>query len=335
MMMAPKPRISVVIPAYQEAETIDRCLAALAGQTAPAEQFEVIVVDDGSTDGTAERVQAHPGVCLLVQERAGPAAARNRGMDRARGEIVLFTDADCEPAPDWIERMAAPFDDPQVDGVKGAYRTRQRELVARFVQAEYEDKYDQMAGRATIDFVDTYAAGYRRAVLVASGGFDPAFPSASVEDQELSFRLARQGHRLVFAPQACVYHWGHPRTAWAYARRKFRIGYWKVLVARRHPQKLWRDSHTPPALRLQVGLAGAALAFLIACPFWPVLGCGAALAGLLFLLSTLPFAAKAWRKDRRVAIASPALLLLRALALGSGFAAGMAAHARPLARASS
>jgi len=329
--MIAAPRISVVIPAYQAAATVDRCLAALAGQTALAEHYEVIVVDDGSTDGTSERVRAHPGVCLLTQDRAGPAAARNRGIDRARGEIVLFTDADCEPAPDWIERMVAPFDDPQVQGVKGVYRTRQRELVARFVQAEYEDKYDQMAHLVAIDFVDTYAAGYRRALLLASGGFDRTFPSASVEDQELSFRLARQGHKLVFAPAACVYHWGHPRTAWAYAHRKFRIGYWKVLVARRHPGKLWRDSHTPPVLRVQVGLAALGLACLLAGLVWPVLAWGSAFTGLLFLLTTLPFAAKTWHRDRLVALASPALLLLRALALGSGFAAGTAAHARPLA----
>ena len=93
---------------------------------------------------------------MLSQANAGPAAARNYGARLARGAILLFTDADCAPAPDWAERMLAPFADPTVAGAKGEYRTHQRELVARFVQQEYQDRYDRMTGQPQIDFVDTY-----------------------------------------------------------------------------------------------------------------------------------------------------------------------------------
>ena len=316
------PRFSVVVPAYQAEQTIGRCLEALAHQTVSRGCYEILVVDDGSTDGTAARVQAHSNVRLLTQNHKGPAAARNAGVEHSQGEIVLFTDADCEPLPDWIERMGAAFVDGVV-GAKGAYLTRQGELVARFVQIEYEDKYERMAGEPTIDFVDTYAAAYRRDILIAEGGFETAFPVASVEDQEFSFRLARRGYRMVFVPEARVYHWGHARDAWSYARKKFRIGYWKVMVHRRHPDKLLRDSHTPQTLKAQillVGLAGLGLAGGLA---WPVFWAASGILALLFLLSAIPFVWSAWRKDAQVGLVAPGLLLVRALSLGMGFAAGL------------
>ena len=118
-----------------------------------------------------------------------------------------------------------------------------------------------------MDFVDTYSAGYRRNILLTNGGFDTSFPFASVEDQELSFRLAEAGHQMVFVPQGIVYHY-HPESWLRYARRKYKIGYWKTLVLHLHPSKVWRDTHTPGDLKLQLILAAmsAPLALL---SFWP------------------------------------------------------------------
>ncbi|MBN1658858.1 MAG: glycosyltransferase [Anaerolineae bacterium] len=335
------PDISIVIPAYCAAGTIDSCLQALATQSVPRRRYEILVVDDGSTDGTVERVRAWPDVQLLMQAHGGPAAARNLGVAQAQGEVVLFTDADCAPAEDWIERMTAPFhlepdrsrstgpvaaSNHRVVGSKGVYLTRQRELVARFVQLEYEDKYERMARQETIDFIDTYSAAYRRDTLLENGGFDIAFPEASVEDQEFSFRLARKGYRMVFVPEARVYHWGHARNLAEYWQKKFKIGYWKVLVHRRHPDKLVRDSHTPPSLKLQILLVALGGVCAIGGIFWTPLAWTACLFGLLFLVTALPFVRKAWRRDPWVAVSSPGLLLIRALALGSGFAMGLVAH---------
>jgi GT2 family glycosyltransferase len=222
--------------------------------------------------------------------------------------------------------MCAPCDDPQVlSGVKGVYRTRQRGLVARFVQLEYEDKYARMAQDRYIDFVDTYSAGYRRNVLREVGGFNTSFPAASVEDQELSFRLAKAGHRLVFQPSAIVYH-QHASTVASYARKKFRIGYWKVLVHMRHPDKLLRDSHTPQVLKLQILLLSllmlsAALTLLWSSLWWATVS----VAALLFA-SMVPFSLQVWRTDPAVTLGVPWLLLVRAAFLGTGFAAGIAAQ---------
>jgi glycosyltransferase involved in cell wall biosynthesis len=347
------PRISVIVPAYNAENSIERCLRALQNQTVSHARYEILVVDDGSSDQTCAQVQAHASVRLLTQAHAGPAAARNLGVQKARGEVVLFTDADCEPTPDWIERMVGPFyggdamahgaslprsprgeavdagvsaKGQEIVGVKGTYLTQQREWVARFVQMEYEDKYDRMARERVIDFVDTYAAGYRRDVFLANGGFEVRFPVASVEDQEFSFRLARQGYRMVFVPEAQVYHWGHPHNLAAYWRKKFRIGYWKVLVHQRHPDKLVRDSHTPQSLKVQIALVGLSGLCLLGSILWPPLGWGFGLLGLMFVFTTLPFVFKAWGKEPGIALVSPGLLLVRALALGAGFAAGLAAH---------
>ena len=326
-------RVTVVVPVYNGASVLPRCLDALATQTWPSSDYEIIVVDDGSTDGAAGVVEAwcadHPGVHIacIRQQNAGPAAARNRGAAAAHAPVVLFTDADCAPEADWLEQMAAAFEDEKVAGAKGAYLSDQTGLVPRFVQAEYEDRYDRMRGRNRIDFIDTYSAGYRRDVFLENDGFDPVFPTASVEDQEFSFRLAEKGYRLVFAPDAQVWHL-HDETVREYARRKYYIGYRKALVTRRYPQRIVSDSHTPQALKAQIVTVAALVpvALLSLAALWsPRLrfawGLLAAGMGVFGVLSG-PFLIKLARRWWPLALAGPFLLLLRALALGSGYLIG-------------
>ena len=329
-MTEPKPLYSVIVPAYQAADSLGLCLDALNAQTVACDLYEVIVVDDGSTDGTGE-IARQAGAQVITQRNAGPAAARNAGAAAGSGDLLLFTDADCAPVPGWIAALAIPFADERVAGAKGTYLTSQRALVPRFTQLEYEDRYDRMTGVESIDFVDTYSAAYRRDIFLANEGFDSTFPTASVEDQELSFRLTEKGYRLVFAPAAKVLH-HHNHTLSAYIRRKFFIGYWKVLVTRRHPGRAIRDSHTPQALKLQMGLAAVtAIAFLLAAlaslASWglsaPVLAVGL-LAALSFGLTEIPFLAKVWRRDRGVTLPAAGLLWVRAFALGAGFVTGLA-----------
>jgi len=215
--------------------------------------------------------------------------------------------------------MMAGFASPDVAGVKGTYWTRQRGLVPRFVQLEYESRYDRMEGRESIDFVDTYSAGYRREVFDESGGFDEALRMN--QDQELSFRLAEAGRRLVFVPEARVYH-VHDRTLLEYVRRKFGIGYWKARVVRAHPTKAVADSHTPQTLKLQMGLAALGGILLVAGVFDGPFGVAGLAAWGLLLLSGVPFLVKVWRQDRAVVLVAPLMLFLRAWALGLGFLIG-------------
>lgn len=314
-------RASVVIPAHNASGTIEECLQALARQSLPGTEYEVIVVDDGSSDSTRATATRY-GVEVLTQDHQGPAAARNLGVAHARGEVVLFTDADCVPTSDWIESMLAPFGDDQIAGAKGVYRTHQKELVARFVQLEYEDKYGLMRKERYIDFIDTYSAAYRKEVFNNNEGFDPAFPRASGEDIEFSYRLAERGYKMIFVPRAIVFH-RHAHSVSEYLGRKFYVGYWRVLMYRKHPGKIWKDSHTPQLLKIQVGLA---LLFFALCPLALLRHeflLAPAITIVLFLATALPFMVKSWPKDRAVSILSPLLLFLRACAVGFGFMAGL------------
>src|SRR5690606_4035458 len=146
------PFVSIVVPAYNAAGTLAACLDALHAQSYPRDCYEVIVVDDASTDETVQ-IARRAGAQVVAEGKLGKSGVRNRGAQEARGEIVLFTDADCEPLPTWVETMVAPFRrDPEVVGVKGAYLSRQREPLARFTQVEVEERYDRMARQETIDF---------------------------------------------------------------------------------------------------------------------------------------------------------------------------------------
>jgi len=315
-----RPDYSVIVPAYRAADVVGACVRALAQQTVDRARYEIIVVDDGSTDATADIARETGADRVLRIAHGGPAAARNAGIEAAQGEIVLFTDADCEPAEDWVTQMVAPFGDPQVMGVKGTYRTKQPSLIARLVQLEFEVRYERMAELPRIDFVDTYAAGYRRALFVMHGVFDTAYIAA--EDVDLSFRLTRAGHWLVFAPDAWVWH-RHPATLWRYLARKARFGYWRALLYVRYPDKISGDAHTDPALKPQFALVALLGLAVIVGVFWRPAWIAALLLLALFLATTLSFVRWAWRRDRTVALIWPGVTLLRVVVQGLGLALGL------------
>ncbi len=322
--------ISVIIPAYNAEKTISSCLEALnRQQNIDPSEFEVIVVDDGSTDNTKDICQHFNNVTYLWQ--AGPkgaSTARNSGLNVAQGDIICFTDADCEPTPTWLYNLSQPFADSEISGCKGIYASKQKEIVARFVQIEYEDKYDLLKKQSRIDFIDTYSAGYRRDMLIENDGFDERFHYT--EDQELSFRLAAKGYQFVFQPEAVVFH-HHSSSISAYFRKKFWIGYWKTQTIRRFPERVVKDSHTPQVMKFQIGLMALWLGVAFLLPVTAVLTPSLLSLTTLgwfaiftaFLLTTIPFTKKAAQKDKVVALVSPCLLAARALALGLGTVWGL------------
>ena len=309
-------RYSIVIPAYNAGRTLSDTLAALRDQSIPPEDYEVIVVDDGSTDETPS-VARHSGAKCITQPNRGPAAARNSGVRVARGEFILFTDADCVPEREWIRQMTLPFQNQRTAGVKGAYRTRQTEPAARFAQAEFEDRYDLLEKFPAIDMVDTYSAAFRRDVLVGMGLFDESFPVASNEDTELSYRLCAMGYRLVFNRKAVVYH-RHPDTFSKYLRLKFKRAYWRMVVYRKYPGKTFRDTYTPTVVKLQTVVAALALSALFFAIFSPKFLLLAATLLIVILSFSIPFAVKTFKKDPIVGLLSPVVVLARAMVFAVG-----------------
>ena len=312
-------RASVIVPAFNAAKILREGLVALQNQTCPP--LEIIVVDDGSTDATGEVAQAC-GARVLHQAHRGPAAARNLGAEQACGEVLLFTDADCVPAPDWVAQMLAPLVDANVVATKGTYRSRQRSLVARLVQLEYAMRYERMAQFDSIDFVDTYSAAFRRDTFLRVGGFDAVFPIPSAEDVDLSFRLARQGCRMVFAPDAWVWH-THPTSLRVYLTRKAQYGWWRALLYLRFPEKIRGDAHTAPQLKIQFALFALLGLTWVGAFIWQPLVLVAFGAFLGLVATTLPFARWAWRRDATVALLSIPIMLLRVVVQGFALALGL------------
>lgn len=307
---------SVVIPAYNAAKTLPDTLVALKKQSVSLSDYEVIVVDDGSTDETAA-VAHRFGANCISQPNRGPAAARNKGARAARGEIILFTDADCTPDQDWIRQMTLPLRNERTVGVKGAYRTRQTELAARFAQAEFEDRYDLLQKVAAIDMVDTYSAAFRREIFMKIGLFDESFPVANNEDTELSYRLCAAGYLLEFNPEALVYH-RHPDSFAKYLRLKFKRGYWRMVVYRKYPGKVFKDTYTPLVIKLQTLMAALSLPAILSAVVFPKMLTVTAFLCIGIIASSAAFAIKTLNKDPMVGIISPVAVLGRSIAFALG-----------------
>ncbi len=311
--------ITIVVPAYNSQKTIGACLDALLAQTAPRNGYEIIVVDDGSTDATA-RVAEVRGAHVIRQANRGAAAARNSGAQHATGEIIMFVDADSVPDARFVERLAAPFCDPEIAGASGEKKTHQTNLWARFVQAEYDYKYELIAAHPTIDFVDSSTAAYRRKVFLGNGGFDTMMMEA--EDTELSFRLAERGYKMVLARDAIAYH-SHPESPLDFLVRKYHYAVWRTIVYARMPRKMASETRTPQAQKVQVLLAFALLPALPGALLFTAVAWAAACLLLLYVVTTFSFVRWSWQRDRVVALVAPFVLLLTAYAGGLGLAVGL------------
>ncbi len=312
--------ISVIIPVYNVEKTIDECLSSLLNQTRKPD--EIIVVDDGSNDRTKEIASKFKNVIFLEKEHKGPASARNFGAKKAKGDILLFTDSDCTLEKNWVSEMTKPFKNNKIVGVQGRYETKQKGMIARFVQLEIEDRYDRMKKFENIDFIGSYSAGYRKRIFLEFGGFDESFPTASGEDPELSFKLAKSRKKMVFNEKAVVYH-NHVDSLQAYLKQKFWRAYWRVLLYRKHPGKIKNESYTPQNLKLQIILFYLFVLSLLFSPFIPFVFYLSMLFLILLIVLTLPLSYKIFRKDRKLGLFSPFLLILRTFVFSVGLIIGV------------
>jgi glycosyltransferase involved in cell wall biosynthesis len=190
------PRLSIIVPAYNNPPDLAECLAALRAQ-APADA-ELMVVDDASTDETPAVAVAGGARLLRLRENSGPGAARNHGAAQATGEVLLFVDADVVVARGAVELVLRAFaSDPGLAALFGSYDDdpRASSLVSRYRNLLHHFVHHEGNAQAA-----TFWAGLgavRRALFLAVGGFDAArFPRPSIEDIELGYRLRRAGHRI-------------------------------------------------------------------------------------------------------------------------------------------
>ncbi len=216
-------RFSIVIPTHNRVETLRQTLRAATTQT--YDDYEVLVVDDGSSDGTADIVaREFPTVRLIRQPNRGPAAARNQGIQESTGEIIAFTDDDCVPPPDWLTRLADGYArHPEVAGVGGSLKAPEA-ILAKNIIAQYEQHVARVVYRAgDVESIGGFACpaggtnnmSYHRNVLLQVGGFDVTFPYAAGEDADLKWRICQTGAPLLYVPIKVVhlqpYTWSHFR----------------------------------------------------------------------------------------------------------------------------
>jgi GT2 family glycosyltransferase len=224
-----EPRYSIVIPTRNRPRPLAACLEAVAALRFPRERFETIVIDDGGdgpSDGGVGQAAGRAGARIVRQASAGPAAARNRGAEEARGELLAFLDDDCAPDPAWLDAL-----DRALPGRPGAVGAG-----GRTVNALPDNPYAS-ASQALIDYLYAYynenAAGeplfttsnlaLPRARFREIGGFDERFARAGGEDRELCLRWTRSGGEIRYAPDAIVRH-SHRLDLRSFLRQHFTYG---------------------------------------------------------------------------------------------------------------
>jgi len=242
------PAASVVIPTFNRRTDLQRVLAALRRQrTAVAGEVELVVVDDGSTDGTAKWLKSergHSDVITISQRNSGPAAARNRGAAAARGEILLFLGDDTEPADGWLlshleeHRLFGVSHQPlAVVGYTG-FPTDHDSPFCRFIN-EYGAQFGygliQDPGEVPFNFFYTSNVSIPRRFFTDLGGFREDFAAAAWEDIEFAYRAAQEGLNLRYQPRARTvhHHCIQPRTFCSRQRTSGRAG---AVFADLHPE---------------------------------------------------------------------------------------------------
>lgn len=236
--------VTVVIPTCNNRDVLRRTLETLQTQAFPHDRYEIVVVDDGSTDGTAEMIQAVRGpapVRYLAQGNQGRAAARNAGARMARGRILLFLDSDFWADPVLLAAHHAHYPpDAEKIVVQGASRTHRDTLVTPFMKAR-EVRVELPPGppgRISLFRISTRNLSLLRAEFLALGGFDEAFGGYGWEDIELAWRMRAAGTKYYYEPRAVGDHYAVQDLDGL--RRKMREGGKSaVYFLEKHKGSLW------------------------------------------------------------------------------------------------
>ena len=263
--------ISVVVPVRNDPGHLRSCLESLAAS--PGADHEVIVVDDASTDGTADVAASLGARVVRLERRSGPAAARNRGAEAARGEHLFFVDADVCVHPETIGRVTSAFAaDPGIDALFGSYDLRPG--AANFL-SQYKNLFHHFVHQQGSAEASTFWSGcgaIKRSVFLEMGGFDARYGRPCIEDIELGARLRRAGRRIALRKDIQATHlkrWTLPgivkSDVWD------RGVPWTELILRDH--SLPDDLNLKLAQRVSAALAYGVLLALAAAP-WRAFGMG-------------------------------------------------------------
>jgi GT2 family glycosyltransferase len=228
------PKVSVVVCVYNGERTMDDCLASLEKLNYP--NYEVIVINDGSTDKTRQIAESYDTIRLINQENQGLSAARNIGIRAAAGEIIAFTDADCMVDPDWLTYLVARFQSSEFGAVGGPNLPPPDDsLVASCVAVSPGAPAHVLLDDEVAEHIPGCNMAFRREALEAISGFDPIFRAAG-DDVDLCWRLQNKGYTIGFSPAAVVWHFRR-NTVRDYLKQQRGYGKAEALLFFKHPSR--------------------------------------------------------------------------------------------------
>ncbi|WP_317034026.1 glycosyltransferase family 2 protein [Nodosilinea sp. E11] len=291
---------SIVIPTYNRAEYLTRCLTALTQLDYPRDRVEVVVVDDGSAQSMASTIapfRSTLNLTLLRQTNGGPARARNAGAAQAQGQYLVFTDDDCQPAPDWLQALEAQL------------QTQPQALVGGHTINALPDNLFSTASQVLIDYLYDYYNTHHQPSFFASnnfamateqfrrlGGFDTAFSLAAGEDREFCDRWLQHLLPMAYAPGMQVYH-THHLSLKRFWRQHFNYGRGAYCF------------HQVKARRQAGQVKVEPLRFYWQLLTYPLpqrpLGQGLALSGLLMLSQIANILGFFWERSQQASLATP------------------------------
>src|SRR5689334_3733863 len=230
--LAHSPRVSVVVCSYNAERTMEACLASLEHLNYP--DYEVIVVNDGSTDRTLEIAERFPFCRIISQPNKGLSVARNVGAEAATGEIVAYTDSDCVADPDWLTYLVAKMETANLSACGGPnFPPPEDSLVPAAVAVSPGGPTHVLLSDDVAEHIAGCNMAFRREALLRMGGFDPIYRAAG-DDVDICWRFQDAGYTIGFSPAAVVWHFRR-NTVKAYVGQQRGYGKAEALVYSKHP----------------------------------------------------------------------------------------------------
>lgn len=226
------PFISVIVPALNSEKTIEKCVPSLLSQDYPKNSYEIIIVDNGSTDNTVELVRKYGKKVILLQNQIKNSyEARNTGIRKAKGGILAFTDSDCIAHPEWIKALSEIFRNPDVKIAGGSITAASKKSTLQ----KYCDRYchEQERFYRKMVFATSNMAMRRSKCKIL---FDTGLSLGA--DFELCSRVVKNPREIVYEPRAMVYH-QYSSSLWEFLKKHFLYGRSNGIILRRHKKKFF------------------------------------------------------------------------------------------------
>ena len=201
------PNVSIIIPAHNAQATLRLCLESVIKLDYPKDSLEVILVDNNSTDSTKEIARSYTVTVLREENVQSSYAARNRGIQHAKGEILAFTDTDCIVSPDWLKKLLTSRSDPEVGCFAGNIVSYKPQTLAEQYADRDDENHNQLRCLTVgyLPYAQTANVAYRKVVFEDIGLFNAKFKSGG--DVDFTWRMLKHGKfKIVYEPEAIVYH---------------------------------------------------------------------------------------------------------------------------------